>query len=167
MNFNKIASRDPARYQLLEEKERALYIEKKYLIGKTYLCDYQLQTNFPTSRELILDADNNFQFKEGNGKQLTIAKKKTTTNFSLIFSPQNLGVHKFMLFLSSKNVKSIDVVLLERKLVVLSDRIEIESAIQKNLPKIMKLGQKEKIVFYFENKSNQSLTGASIEIKDQ
>lgn len=135
--------------------ENIYYINEKY-IGKyaiknniSYKATISIET--PFLNEIIL---NNLHSTLNGGEKKEI---------EIYFNPYSTGEKSFKLIVSAPRISEI---LLEKKILNVETRsVNIEGKIEKKLPTSMKLGQNSEIIFLFTNKSNQTVTGINIDIK--
>lgn len=153
------------RYLFYEVTNQGLYEEEKYVIDNSYQGYYQIKNTSGINRTLLIV----------NSEDLTINKfkeivipKKSTVNFTVNFNPKKIGRINFKLVLTMEGRREVEIQLINRTLNVQEKKkiIKITGCIPHLLPTHMKLGEKKKIIFIFNNRGNQTVEGIEIKIKE-
>lgn len=175
MDFKEV-SRDTGnspRFILKEEVGAALILERKYSVGGSYSCHYELTYNLAgtNQRDLEFAFGKEFKFFE-NKSSLLINKNengkvKGNLAFRVIFSPHTEGDKDFQLVIKG-TARQGSLPILDRRLNVRTvESLRVTGHVENKLPIQMQLGEDHNVTFVFENKANREIKDFKIIIKEE
>lgn len=123
-----------------------------YYVGESYSISYVITKKRPNKISISLETEYKDEIELKNNSEIAV---------TIIFEPTSIGQKSFQLLVKARSTTQV---LLERTFNVKAKSVEIAAEIEKQLPKVMKLGQTAEVIFLFTNKGNQAITGINIEV---